>query len=78
MVDLKELKKLVKYLRKEGITEFKNGDIEFKLAPEQPKTTKKSTKIDVSEQINIDTDEPSPEEMLFWSAGGATETPKDS
>lgn len=68
MVDLKELKALVKYLRKEGITEFKSGDLEFKLNLEQPKTTKKS-KIDVSDQVNIETDEPTREELLFWSAG---------
>lgn len=75
MVDLKELKKLVKYLRQEGITEFKNGDLAFKLSPEQPKKTKD---IDVSDQVNIDTEGPSQEELLFWSAGGTTDKPKDS
>lgn len=74
MVDLKELKKLVKYLRKEGITEFKNGDLEFKLSSELPKRIKKNTvntsSNDVSDQVNIDTDYPTPEEMLFYSAGG--------
>lgn len=70
MVDIKELKKLVKYLRKEGITEFKSGDLEFKLGVilEKPR---KSKQVDVSEQVNIDTDYPSPDEMLFYSAGGA-------
>lgn len=76
MVDLKELKRLVKYLRKEGITEFKNGDLEFKLSPEQPKLTRK---IDVSSQVNdVPTDEPSKEELLFWSAGGANDEAKES
>lgn len=72
MVDLKELKKLVKYLRKEGITEFKNGELEFKLSPEtRPKVYKsKQNQSDVSEQVNIDTDYPTPEEMLFYSSGG--------
>lgn len=72
MVDLKELKKLVKYLRKEGITEFKNGDLEFKLGAEIPKTrrSKASIQNNVSEQVNIQSDYPSHEELLFMSAGG--------
>lgn len=78
MVDIKELKKLVKYLRQEGISEFKSGDVELKLDLNKEPKQAKSKKIDVSEQVNITTDEPSREELLFWSAGGATETPKDS
>lgn len=73
MVDLKELKKLIKYLRKEGITEFKSGDLEFKLGPETGAKVYKSKQkqSDVSDQVNVDTDYPSPDEMLFYSAGGA-------
>jgi len=73
MVDLKELKALVKYLRKEGITEFKNGDLEFKLGEtptKQKRAPKINSKIEVSEQVNIDTDYPTEEEMLYYSAGG--------
>ena len=75
MVDLKALKKLVKYLRKEGITEFKSDGLEFKLSPEVPKVYKAessgSTKVDVSDQVNdVPNDGPSQEELLFWSSGG--------
>lgn len=68
MVDLKELKKLVKYLRKEGITEFKEGNLELKLTPLTPKPSKKQTIDPITEAI--DSDYPTAEEMLFYSAGG--------
>ena len=82
MVDLKELKKLVKYLRQEGITEFKNGDLEFKLGSQPTKSKKVSKPIpeghtDVSEEVNVETDGPTNEELLFWSAGGAANFPKE-
>lgn len=78
MVDLKELKLLVKYLRKEGITEFKSGDLEFKLGHPMS-TRKRKEKVDVSEQVNeIPTNMPSQEELLFWSATGGPDIPKDS
>lgn len=79
MTDIKELKKLVKYLRKEGITEYKDGELQFKLGEPPQKThkaTTKPTQTDVSSQVNIDTDYPTEEEMLFYSAGGPP--PKDS
>jgi hypothetical protein len=78
VVDIKELKKLIKYLRAEGITEFKSGDMEFKLGQKQLKTTNKSKQVDVSEEVNIPDDGPSGEELLFWSAGGAQQETKDS
>lgn len=77
MVDLKELKKLIKYLRKEGITEFKADGFEFKLGPEPAKSRKSLAKQAESEiQGAIDSDYPSEEELLFMSAGGPP--PKDS
>lgn len=81
-MDLKELKKLIKYLRKEGITEYKCDGLEFKLGSAPIKTRKMKPipkgQNDVSDEINIDTDEPSREELLFWSAGGAPTETKDS
>lgn len=84
MVDLKELKKLIKYLRKEGITEFKADGIEFKLGnlPSKLPRLKKfhpipDGQVDVSDQVNIETNEPSREELLFWSAGGVDTNPKE-
>lgn len=76
MVDLKELQKLVKYLRKEGITEFKSGDLEFKLGAAPTKKSEK--KLDVSEAVNINTSGPTQEDLLFWSAGGAAAPKEDS
>ena len=76
MVDLKELKKLVKYLRKEGITEFKEGTLELKLphlAPKPRKISKEETDII---QDAIDSDYPTAEELLFYSAGGIPEKPE--
>ena len=72
MIDLKELKRLVKYLRKEGITEFKNGDLEFKLGSEPIKHSIKKPTIPQSDPIieAIESDYPSKEELLFYSAGG--------
>lgn len=73
MVDLKELKALIKYLRKEGITEFKDGTLEISLNPQSKPIKKHKTKVDVSEQVNIETNEPTREELLFWSV--ATQEP---
>lgn len=70
MIDIKELKKLVKYLRKEGITEFKDGTLELRLELQPKRISKHKTKVDVSDQVNeVPTDEPTREELLFWSAG---------
>lgn len=74
MVDLKELKRLIKYLRKEGIVEFKSGDLEFKITPLSPKISKKKT-LDPIESA-IDSDYPTHEEMLFYSAGGLANKPE--
>lgn len=82
MVDLKELKRLVKYLRKEGITEFKSDGLEFKLGSEPTKRQRKSKstpegQVDVSDQVNIESDMPSQKELLFWSAGGSADIPDE-
>lgn len=82
MIDLKELKKLVKYLRQEGITEFKQGDLEIKLPYSGTSTLsqrKKKQSKDVSDQVNdVPTDEPTREELLFWSAGNSNDDTKES
>ncbi len=79
MADIKELKKLVAFMRKTGVTEYKSGEIELKLSPEAPQKRTYNKKINVSEQIDvIPTDEPTREELLFWSAGGAEQPTEEN
>ena len=74
MIDIKDLKKLVKYARQSGITELKAEGVEFKLSPELPIKPRKGKRVDVSEQVNeVETDGPTQEELLFWSAGNVAE-----
>lgn len=72
MIPLTELRKLVKFLRKEGILEYKDSGLELKLDPSGPnKPAKKDVKRDVSTQVNdVPGDGPTREELLFWSSGG--------
>jgi hypothetical protein len=76
-MDIKEIRKLVKELRKLGVTEYKAEGVELKLAPESPKTPKafRAPKIpaghqDVSDSVNIETDYPTQDELLFMAVGG--------
>lgn len=65
--DLSELDKLLKLCRKRGVTDLKLGDIELKLGalPERK-----------GQETHDESDEPempdalSPDEMIFFSAGG--------
>ena len=63
----------MKELRKLGVTEYKDGVLELKLAPEAPKSkhvSHKTPKIDVSDEVNIDSDFPSQDDLLFAAVGG--------
>lgn len=62
--DLKDLQALLKLCRKQGITEIKFAGTEIKFG-ELPK---KSNDSDSSDEI--DTDELTPEQLMFYSAGG--------
>lgn len=69
----KELKKLADACRKAGIISFKGGGIEFTLSDEAPISSHKrakAAKVAFVEQGDIETDSPSPEELLMWSVGG--------
>lgn len=70
--DLKELEKLLKICRKQGVSDIKWGDIELKLG-DLPSND--SVTIDVNEGAY--TDFPSgmltAEQLAFYSAGGAPE-----
>lgn len=67
--DFKDLEKLLKLCRKQGVTDIKLGDIELKFG-ELP--------IDLSKNIDINSDpyvgfpggELTPEQLMFYSAGG--------
>lgn len=73
MIDFKELKKVIGFLRKAGVSEFKSDGLEIKLMPEAPPSPYKKRKMKsnpVPESTLIETDGPSPSELLFWSSGG--------
>lgn len=62
-MDVKELAKLIKLCRKEGVVHYKTADFEFKLGPNVKKTTQSNDKIEQDPQ-------PTEEDVLFWSSGG--------
>lgn len=72
--DAKSLVKLAQACRKAGIKQFKGFGMEFTLTDEVPsKSTKRqATKAAVhhGEQGEVETDEPSAEQLLMWSAQG--------
>jgi len=72
MIDTKELAKLVKFLRKSGVTKFEDSGLKIELAPEIPKAPRRKKMVEVTSQIHddIQTDEMSQEDLLFYSAGG--------
>lgn len=67
----KELKKLADACRKAGIKSFKGYGIEFTLSDAVPAPRayrKAAPKKPVQASDKIETDEPSEEELLFWSS----------
>ncbi len=70
-VDLKTLKKLAAACRKAGIKSFKSPDFEFTLTDAEPEPAKKAKGSTPAASPNtpIVTDEPTAEELLFWSVG---------
>lgn len=66
--DLKELQALLKLCRKQGITEIKLGDVSVKFGD----LPKKSSESEESED-EIPTDELTPEQLMFFSVGGANQ-----
>lgn len=63
--DLKELQALLKLCRKQGITEIKLEGVEIKFG-DLPKKTSDSDET----EGDIPTDELTPEQLMFFSAGG--------
>lgn len=70
----KDLKKLADACRKAGIESFKGFGVEFTLAPkEQRKVAKSKGKVNPGPDKDIETEELSATDMLFWSVPGDTE-----
>lgn len=81
--NLKELEKLIKLCRKQGLSSLRAGTIEFTLKdiemPAPRKRNKAGTKGVLpqeafAEQHTIQDDGPSEEDLLFWSAGSGQES----
>lgn len=83
--NLKDLKKLIDLCQKNGVEAIEVDGVKMNLRPvHKPAATRKSRKVverpmttDGTEDLSdvIETDELTPEQMLFWSAGQAPEGP---
>lgn len=84
MTDLKDIKKLVDYMRKVGICKLTDGTLHIELSPDAPpkraytrKNTSKLPQADTQTDM-IPTDSLSEEELLYYSAGGIPDELKDN
>ena len=71
--DLKELEKLLKLCRKQGVTEIKLQDVELKLG-DLPQAQSQSQEPDQEAQdawLGLPPGFPSEEQLKYYSAGGA-------
>lgn len=80
--DLKELQKLFKLCRAQGITEIKLNGVEFKMGnlPVDKNNQEVYTDVDDSPQnpySNFPQGELSPEQLIFYSSGGKPEDDPD-
>jgi hypothetical protein len=82
--NIKDLTKLVKFMRKAGVLELTLESISIKLSaeepPKRPYVRKKNSSIppEDTHQDLIPTDGLSDQELLFYSAGGVPEELKDN
>lgn len=70
----KELKKLADACRKAGIKSYKTSEFEFTLSEDAPVSNYKKLKNTPSKSTQLDnspfqSDEPTPEDVMFWSVG---------
>ena len=79
--DLKDLQKLFKICRAQGITDFKMNGIEIKLG-ELPLTEKQYqeqvSQQDVTSYGNFPQGDLTPEQLMFYSSGGKPEDDPDN
>lgn len=75
MIDnLKDLEKILKLCRKQGVTELKLNGCEFKLGDMPQDTSSKAIEISDSEEDpykNFPTGILTPEQLMFYSSGGS-------
>lgn len=74
--DLKELEKIIKFCRKNGITRIKEGVVELDIAPQAlfPESDYKKKKNLTLIDSPIETEKKySDEDALFWSSAGIPE-----
>lgn len=71
-MELKELKRLVKYCRSVGISHFESGEVKFDLLPYEPKAEKKmAKKIELAEKSAMEKiTQMSEEDLLLYSSQG--------
>lgn len=67
--DLKALDKIIALCRKRGVKVIKIDNMELTLSDEAPSTRGTKGKATHGEQGQVETDGPSDEDMLYWSAG---------
>lgn len=73
VTSLKDLEKLLKLLRKQGVTDFRHGEIELKMGdlPIERKTYAEQDQTDPENHYaNFPEGMLTPEQLLFYSAGG--------
>lgn len=72
--DLKELEKLLKLCRKQGVTELDLGSVSFKLGDLPVEQEKRSTNLSddlaADPYANFPQGDLSPTQLMFYSAGG--------
>lgn len=73
--NFKDLERLIKLCRKQGITEVKYGAVELKLGhmPIEHTTEDEPTKDPANPYANFPKGELTPEQLIFYSSGGAPE-----
>lgn len=70
--NLKDLEKLLKLLRKQGVEDFKMGDISLKLG-DLPSETSRQVQEEIPSDnpfVNFPDGMLTPEQLVFYSAGG--------
>ena len=70
--NLKELKQLLKLCREQGVTEINLGTVSFKLGdlPQEPGPAHIQEIPSENPYLNFPSGELSPEQLMFYSAGG--------
>lgn len=71
--NLKDLEKLLKLLRKQGVIDFKHGEISLKLGdlPYEQKTVQLEEEELVNPYANFPEGMLTPQQLMFYSSGGS-------